>query len=551
MSNSITVFVAKQIITMNRSNPIGTHVAVRDGRVLGVGTLEEVAAWGKYDLDDTFRDHVLVPGMIEVHAHSFEGITGTIPYQGWFDRTAPDGRILPGIRSFDALVDDLRRLDAAMDDPDEPLVTVGFDPVYFDGARLDRTLLDTVSTTRQIFLFHASAHLATVNTATLVANGITRDTPAAGVVRGADGEPNGELQEMPAIALASRAVAKLFTAISREETIWNFGRMARQVGLTSVGDLAGQLVAAPQLVERWTRIVNDPAFPARVTVHNLGAAIGDGRDVEDAARVVTALRADHQSDKLRFPGVKFVLDGSIQGWTAVMNWPGYITGTDHGQMLTVPEQFVEWARPFHLAGIPIHIHCNGTATIDLAIDTVDQLLREYSWLDHRHTVQHSQLTTEAQFRRMKNLGMCANIFANHLWYWGDVHYEHTVGPERANRLEPCATALRVGVPFSLHSDANVTPLGPLHLIWCAVNRLTPKGRVLGEHEKISAYDALWAVTQGAAYQLHLDHLMGSIECGKYADFAVLAESPLDVDPMHIRDIEVWGTVLGGVKQQAE
>jgi hypothetical protein len=75
--------------------------------------------------------------------------------------------------------------------------------------------------------------------------------------------------------------------------------------------------------------------------------------------------------------------------------------------------------------------------------------------------------------------------------------------------------------------------------------------VLGEHEKISAYDALWAVTQGAAYQLHLDHLMGSIECGKYADFAVLAESPLDVDPLHIRDIEVWGTVLGGVKQQAE
>ena len=246
-----------------------------------------------------------------------------------------------------------------------------------------------------------------------------------------------------------------------------------------------------------------------------------------------------------------MLDGSIQGWTAVMNWPGYITGTDHGQMLTVPEQFVDWARPFHRAGIPIHIHCNGTATIDLAIDTVDQLLREYTWLDHRHTVQHSQLTTEAQFRRMKNLGMCANIFANHLWYWGDVHYERTVGPERANRLEPCGTATRLGVPFSLHSDANVTPLGPLHLIWCAVNRLTPKGRVLGEHEKISAYDALWAVTQGAAYQLHLDHLMGSIECGKYADFAVLAESPLDVDPLHIRDIEVWGTVLGGVKQQAE
>jgi predicted amidohydrolase YtcJ len=550
VSHPITVFVAKQIVTMNPSNPTATHVAVRDGIVLGAGTLDEVSGWGEYELDDTFRDHVLVPGMIEVHSHSFEGLTGSVPYQGWFDRTAPDGRTLPGIRSFDELIDDLRRLDTELDDPDEPLVTVGFDPVYFDGARLDRTHLDLVSTTRPIFLFHASAHLATVNSAMLVASGITRDTPTVGVARDAEGEPNGELKEMPAIALARSAVAKLFSIIGREDTIWNFGRMARQVGLTSVGDLAGQLLASPQLRERWTRIVNDPAFPARVTMHNLGSSIGAGGDFDTVARELTALRANHESDKLRFPGVKFVLDGSIQGWTAVMNPPGYFTGADHGQMLTVPEQFVDWARPFHRAGIPIHIHCNGTATIDLAIDTIDQLLREYAWLDHRHTIQHSQLTTEAQFRRMKNLGMCANIFANHLWYWGDVHYEQTVGPERANRLEPCGTATRVGVPFALHSDANVTPLGPLHLIWCAVNRITPKGRVLGEHEKISAYDALWAVTQAPAYQLHLDHLMGSIECGKYADFSVLSESPLAVEPMQIKDIAVWGTVVGGVKQPA-
>ena len=146
--------------------------------------------------------------------------------------------------------------------------------------------------------------------------------------------------------------------------------------------------------------------------------------------------------------------------------------------------------------------------------------------------------------------MCANIFANHLWYWGDQHHELTVGPERANSMEPCGTAKRVGVPFSLHSDANVTPLGPLHLMWCAVNRLTPSGRVLGEHEKISAYDALWAVTQDAAYQMHLDAELGSIECGKYADFTVLSESPLAVDPLTIKDIEVWGTVVGGVKQPA-
>jgi predicted amidohydrolase YtcJ len=84
-------------------------------------------------------------------------------------------------------------------------------------------------------------------------------------------------------------------------------------------------------------------------------------------------------------------------------------------------------------------------------------------------------------------------------------------------------------------------------MWCAVNRVTPKGRVVGEAEKISAYDALYACTVDAAYQLHMDHEIGTLEVGKWADFAVLEESPLDVEPMAIKDIEVWGTVVGGKK----
>ena len=87
-------------------------------------------------------------------------------------------------------------------------------------------------------------------------------------------------------------------------------------------------------------------------------------------------------------------------------------------------------------------------------------------------------------------------------------------------------------------------------MWCAVNRLTPSGRVLGEHEKISAYAALKAVTVDAAFQLHLDHEIGSIEAGKKADFAILDENPLTVEPLHLRDIKVWGTVLAGHKFKA-
>ena len=165
-------------------------------------------------------------------------------------------------------------------------------------------------------------------------------------------------------------------------------------------------------------------------------------------------------------------------------------------------------------------------------------------------MQHCQLADAAQYRRMAAQGMCANLFANHHFYWGDQHYATTVGPERAQRMNACATALRSGVPFSIHSDAPITPLGPLFTAWCAVNRLTASGRVLGAPERISVAEALHAVTLGAAYTLKLDGEIGSIECGKRADFCVLHDDPTAVDPMALKDVRVWGTVLGGIPFEA-
>ena len=83
-----------------------------------------------------------------------------------------------------------------------------------------------------------------------------------------------------------------------------------------------------------------------------------------------------------------------------------------------------------------------------------------------------------------------------------------------------------------------------------MNRLTPSGRTLGEYEKISAHEALKSVTLSAAFQMHMDDEIGSLEAGKRADFAILEDDPLAVEPLAIKDIGVWGTVLGGVKQPA-
>jgi predicted amidohydrolase YtcJ len=213
-----------------------------------------------------------------------------------------------------------------------------------------------------------------------------------------------------------------------------------------------------------------------------------------------------------------------------------------------PDEIHRQMSPLHKHNINMHVHCNGDMAVDLMLDGVERVLGELNWPDHRHTCTHSQLTRPDQYKRMARLGVCANIFTNHCYYWGDQHYEQVIGP-RAINMWACRTALDTGVPgVSLHSDAGVTPVGHLHTMWCAVNRLTASGRVMGEHEKVTPMEALRMATINAAFEIHMDDKIGSIEPGKYADFAVLYENPLEVDPVKIKDIKVFGTILNGRKR---
>jgi predicted amidohydrolase YtcJ len=193
----------------------------------------------------------------------------------------------------------------------------------------------------------------------------------------------------------------------------------------------------------------------------------------------------------------------------------------------------------------VHTHCIGDEAIELLLDTVEAALAKVPRWDHRHTVTHSQLTTPAQYRRMATLGMWANIFSNHLWFWGDQHRDLLLGPDRASRMNPARSALRAGVPISLHSDSPVTPLDALATASYAASRTTSTGKVLGPEERISVPEALHAMTLGAAYMLKMDHEVGWLEAGKYADLAVPDRDPFDAEPDALREVEVRGSVVGG------
>ena len=200
----------------------------------------------------------------------------------------------------------------------------------------------------------------------------------------------------------------------------------------------------------------------------------------------------------------------------------------------------------HRAGVKTHIHTNGDAASELAIDVYEEVMLKYPNPDLRHTLEHAQLAGRDQFKRMKALGLTCNLFGNHIHYFGDIHWTKTLGPDRASRMNACRDAVEVfGNEFAIHSDAPITPMAPLVTAWAAVNRVTETGRVLGNSQQITVPQALHCITMGAAHVLKLDHAVGSIQTGKHADFCVLAEDPLSVDPMALRDIEVVATVLGG------
>jgi len=536
----ITIYQARKIVTMNPSRSLATHVAVRDGMILGAGDLEELTGWGEYGLDRTFADKFLLPGLVEGHSHVAEGVQWRFVYCGYFDRIDPDGINWHGLKTVEDVLARLSVVNVGLADPKQPLTGWALDPIYFDNRRVTRQDLDRVTAARPIGIMHASGHIMNVNSRALELAGMLRtgiDHP--GIPLGGDGLPTGEIKGPDAMTpLGPHVGLDRGLLASDEPGLRAFARLCVRKGVTTAADLANLL---PQpAVEMMLKVTGEDGFPARI------ASLRVARDVSPAVLIERALELRAlSSDRLRLGAVKVVVDGSIQGFSARLLAPGYYNGAANGLWYVAPEQLREIFERALAAGVQVHSHTNGDEATELVLDTLELALRNYPSPDHRFTLQHCQLAHAAQFRRMRALGLCVNLFPNHHFYWGDQHYALTVGPERAERMNACATALASGVPLAIHSDAPVTPLGPLFTAWCAVNRQTCSGRILGLHERISVDDALRTITLGAAYTLGLDGEVGSIECGKRADFAVLDDDPTEIGGAHLKDVGIWGTVLAG------
>ena len=542
-----TVYRARRILTMNPMQPEATYVAVRDGRILSVGDLARMLAHGPFELDERFASQVLMPGLVEGHSHLMAGGLWQFPFVGFHERTAPDGRKWPGCRSFDEVVDRLVALERALPDATQPLIAWGFDPIFFGSERMTVRHLERVSATRPVVILHASQHLMNVNRAALARAGITRDTRIEGVPRFAEdsaqdrGEPTGELQEFAAMFPVARMIGNAFRITATTELgMTLFGQIAQLAGVTTATDLANEM--SESNVETMLRVTGDEAYPVRLVP--LFASLDGALSPEQSLARIRSAQA-RSTEKLQMGIVKIIADGSIQGFTARLKWPGYFNGRDNGIWIQAPDTLRASIARYHAEGLQLHVHANGDEASEFVIDCFEAALAQAPRADHRHTLQHAQMADRAQLRRMARLGLCANLFANHLYYWGDAHAAMTMGPDRAGRMDACGSALELGVPLAIHSDAPITPLAPLFTAWCAVNRLSSSGQLLGANERITVAQALHAVTMGAAYTLRMDDRIGSIEVGKFADFCVLGDDPSKVAPEALKDVRVTATVLGG------
>lgn len=542
-SDIIKVYPAKKIITMNPLQPEASAIAVQGDLIYAVGELEHIIAGLKashkdYEIDKQFKHMVIIPGFIEAHCHiTLMGIFSQLLYVGAQERMQSDGSINKGYHSKQAVIAALK--DAMQKNNGQTLCAWGYDPAVLDGfPNLTRQDLDEVSSTQAVIVINMSGHIAYVNSFVLQALGFDAHTDIVGVTKDANGQPTGVLEEVAAMM----PVIQKFISIDEKvlaKGLYDAAKLAQRAGCTTISELA--LGYIPHGWETMQSVTVQTDFPVRISAYLLNNFLEPMGGLEQLLQHMNS-----NTEHLRLAGIKFVADGSIQGYTANMKWPYYYDGHANGIANISQEDFLEQFQPLHQAGIQCAIHVNGDDALQTILDAMVEVLANYPQNDHRHRLEHCQLPTPENLTTMAEFGVLANIFTNHLYYWGDFHQHRSVGPDRVQFMDPAQSAKQHGVRFSLHSDCAITPLEPLHMIWVAAARQKMNSKeVLGKDECISVEDGLRAMTIDAAYLLNEEQTKGSLEIGKFADMAMLDSDPLSVKLDKLPKIKVWGTMCGG------
>jgi len=533
------IYTGGDIITVNDLQPSAEALAVKDGKILAVGEKINVL---KYKGNTTkvvdLKGKTLLPGFIDAHGHVFNAGLQALAANLL---AKPDG-IVNDIRSLQQVVSTWAEKYPERIAATGWIIGFGYDDAQLKERRHPtRADLDAISTTVPVILIHQSGHLGVLNSKGLEVAGITAATedPAGGLIRRNKGEsePNGVLEEMALFKVVFKVLGTLDP--DKNNSLLKAGiDLYTRYGFTT----AQEGRATPEAVATETAVAHK---------NNLKIDVVAYPDIQMAASTIKApLLAKTYTQHFRIGGTKLSLDGSPQGKTAWLTKPyfvppngqnadyrGYAAMTDKEAIAFVDQAFAN--------GWQIIAHCNGDAAADQFIMAIHLATKKYGKADRRPVMIHAQTVREDQLDAMKELGIIPSFFGMHTYYWGDWHRDSVLGPERAARISPAASALKRDMIFTQHHDAPVALPNSLMILASQVNRVTRSGKVLGPEQRVSVMDALKSITINAAYQYFEEDMKGSLEPGKLADLVILDKNPLKVDPLDIKDIRVMETIKEG------
>ena len=530
------IFFNGTILTVDAQDRIAEAVLVRDGKILAVGSLAELEARaGPQAFRHDLGGRTMIPAFLDPHGH--------FPDSGYLGRMRADLAPPPvgDCRSLDEALSRLSDL-AARTPPGEWVMGSLYDPASIPEARFPtRKELDRVSKDHPVWVIHFTGHAGVGNSRALAARGIDRHSPDPVGGRFGRDPRTGELD-----GLLTGMAAMGDLGDSEFQVTWDHFREACKAATREYHaqgiSLAQNAWATETLLGYFLRLDAEEAAGLDLVVlpaGHLEPALSEG---------LLDLPAARPGGHVRLGPRKLFGDGSFHIQTACITEPYYRPLNGEAGYLCPPsitrDEMVRKIGPLHRAGHQVHIHSNGDATSDILLDAFEDVMNTHPLDDHRLTLIHAQVLREDQLDRMARLGVTISFFPAHMYYWGDFHRDVTFGPERVKTMCPTRWAADRGIRFTIHNDAQVTPTRPLHLMWCAVNRMSHTGSVLGTEQALTPREALRAHTIDAAWQVFLENERGSIEPGKRADFAILSANPLD-DPMAIRDIRVEETIILG------
>ena len=540
-TEELRVFTARSIITMNPSNPRATAVAVRNGKIVEAGSVETLQPWlSRYPhhIDTRFEEQIIVPGLIDPHLHpAMAAVILPMEFITAMQWRFPWGTIEPTTTAdgFDTRLGEL----AAQHNSDDPLIVWGHHDLWHDTMSRDR--INAIEPVKPIVVWNRSFHELCMNDGALALLDITEAN--AGNRHQVD-LPRGRFYEVG----LGYAIQKLNPWILAPERFAKGMERLKQVvhfgGQTTIGDMAVGIFDFDAEMAAMRNVLDTDDTPFRVELVPHGLAIGRGlRDITARDKVGTL--EELNTHRMRYARrVKLFADGAFFAQVAQLQEPGYLDG-HHGEWLMVPEQLEEEARYYWNLGYQIHVHVCGDLGVELALDVLEKLQWERPRFNHGFTLEHFGYSTPEQIKRAAALGASVSANVYYLHELSDIYARASVGHERASSMSRLASAFAGGITTALHSDFTMAPAAPLNSMWVAVNRVNAVGDVMCAEERLTPEQALAAVTINAAHILGRAAEIGSIRAGKQADFTVLEDDPLEIDPMKIKDINILATVFEG------